>query len=135
MTPLRERLDQIANSVIGCDLIDGASLYRQSMARERHRHALWGGVAAAAVVAGVVIFASLVDVGTGGNPRIAPASPPPLVEPSDSSDPGAVCPVGEERAVFPGIPRGESTSVPRLTADGPARRRTRRRGPDPGRRR
>ncbi len=48
MTLLRERLDQIANSVTGGDLIDGASLYRQSMARERHRHALWGGVAAQA---------------------------------------------------------------------------------------
>ena len=56
-----------------------------------------------------MIFAPL--VGTGGNPRIAPASPPPLVGPSDSSDAGAVCPVSEQRAVFAGIPKGESTSV------------------------
>ncbi len=109
MTSLRERLDQIANSVTGGDLIDGASLYQQSVARVRRRRGLLVSVAAAAVVATIVVVASLVD--PGGSPRYGPASPPASAEPSESSEMKDTCPVGEERAVYRNAPKGELTSV------------------------
>lgn len=109
MTSLQERLDQLAQSVAGGDHIDGAGLYRESMARARRRRASLVSMAAAATVAGVVVVASLVS--TGGNPVPGPESPPGSVDPSDSSGLEGTCTVGEERLVFRGVQGDESTSV------------------------
>lgn len=76
-TQLRERLDQLADSVRAGDSIDGAQLYRQGVRRRRRRGAAATGLIAAAaalvIVAAAIWLPGSID---GSGPRPADGRPP-----------------------------------------------------------
>jgi len=81
---LRERLDQLADSVAGGDRIDGAELYRRGVRRRRRRIAASIGLVAAGVVVAAVALGSAVQSESSSPEPPAPAaSNPSSPEPSD----------------------------------------------------
>lgn len=108
MTPLRERLDELASSVTGGDALDGASLYRQSMARARRRRVL--SVGAAAVVA-VAVGTVVPVIGTDEDATTEPLGPSGTTGTPDPPTVPGTCPVGAERAVYSALPQDKPTSV------------------------
>ena len=83
-TRLRERLDQLADSVSAGNSIDGAQLYRQGVRRRRRRIAAAAGLAAAAVViVGAAIGSAVQSESSSPEPPAPAASDPVSPAPSD----------------------------------------------------
>ena len=94
-TVLRERLDQLADSVSGGDTLDGTQLYRQGVRRRRRRIAATTAlIAVAVVIAGAVLGSA---VRPEASPEIGPG-------PASTTEPdGCVIPTRFESDVESGL--------------------------------
>ena len=87
-TLLRERLDQLADTVDGGESFDGARLYRLSVRRQRRRIAAATGL----IAAGVIMAAAL---GSVARPEASPEILPPS---ADSPSPSSGCEIPDRLA-------------------------------------